>query len=487
MTANAPDLRQPAVAAGFIVVLLALKAWITHAAGLELHFDEAQYWEWSQQLDWSYYSKGPLVAWLIALSTTLFGHGEWQVRLFAWLASAVFLILLYALTLQVWHDRRAAWWAVVLGLTTPLYFTLGLVMTTDIFMLTCWTWALWASYRALIDQRQRAWLAAGTAVGLGALTKLSIGLLPFFIGLLVLLTPAWRHHLRSRYLWLGLGLMLLCMSPMLAWNATNDWVMLRHEGGHVEHAEWSLTRALEFLIGQWFALSPLIVVLAAIALWRRPQPPGQRLLWYVSCAGLAFFIFKAASDKVQLNWPSPVYIGFIVLFAGHIARFTVNRLRVLYGALAISGIMIAVGTFSECFGLAGKQDPLRKLKYWSTPIHDIAAQVPDAQFVLTDTYRLAGELAFYWPERIAVYVTGNEERRFNQHDLWPSIDREAGRDGVYISQNANPPPQLEQAFEQCQPLAPVETTAADGTHVRTLYAYTCRGYQPIQWPIPQRY
>ena len=44
-----------------------LNAWLTSAAGFDLHYDEAQYWEWAQQLDWSYYSKGPLVAWSIAV------------------------------------------------------------------------------------------------------------------------------------------------------------------------------------------------------------------------------------------------------------------------------------------------------------------------------------------------------------------------------------------------------------------------------------
>lgn len=43
--------------------------------------DEAHYWEWSRHLDWSYYSKGPGVSWVIALSTGLFGHSEWAVRL----------------------------------------------------------------------------------------------------------------------------------------------------------------------------------------------------------------------------------------------------------------------------------------------------------------------------------------------------------------------------------------------------------------------
>src|SRR2546423_1254830 len=35
--------------------------------------DEAHYWDWSRKLDWSYYSKGPLVAWLIRAALELFG------------------------------------------------------------------------------------------------------------------------------------------------------------------------------------------------------------------------------------------------------------------------------------------------------------------------------------------------------------------------------------------------------------------------------
>lgn len=32
---------------------------------LDLSGDEAHYWDWSRQLDWSYYSKGPAVAYVI--------------------------------------------------------------------------------------------------------------------------------------------------------------------------------------------------------------------------------------------------------------------------------------------------------------------------------------------------------------------------------------------------------------------------------------
>src|SRR5438874_2639565 len=40
---------------------------------LDLGPDEAYYWDWSRNLDWSYHSKGPLIAWVIRLSCEIFG------------------------------------------------------------------------------------------------------------------------------------------------------------------------------------------------------------------------------------------------------------------------------------------------------------------------------------------------------------------------------------------------------------------------------
>ena len=50
-------------------------AYLTLDCPLDLAPDEAHYWDWSRQLDWSYYSKGPLVAWLIHASCWL--AGDW--------------------------------------------------------------------------------------------------------------------------------------------------------------------------------------------------------------------------------------------------------------------------------------------------------------------------------------------------------------------------------------------------------------------------
>ncbi len=69
------------LALGWILALTLLHLWMIGSGRWPLSGDEAHYWEWSRRLDWSYYSKGPLVAYLIALSTRFGAHTEFWVRL----------------------------------------------------------------------------------------------------------------------------------------------------------------------------------------------------------------------------------------------------------------------------------------------------------------------------------------------------------------------------------------------------------------------
>ena len=46
---------------------------LTVGCDWDLCGDEAEYWAWSRRLAWSYYSRGPLIAWLIRLATELLG------------------------------------------------------------------------------------------------------------------------------------------------------------------------------------------------------------------------------------------------------------------------------------------------------------------------------------------------------------------------------------------------------------------------------
>src|SRR5262245_57768479 len=75
---------------------------------LDLAPDEAYYWDWSRRLDWSYHSKGPLVAWLIRLSCEALGNTVFAVRLPAVLCGSLLLAGLYVLLVQVHRSDKLA-------------------------------------------------------------------------------------------------------------------------------------------------------------------------------------------------------------------------------------------------------------------------------------------------------------------------------------------------------------------------------------------
>jgi undecaprenyl-diphosphatase len=452
--------------------------------GFELHFDEAQYWEWSRRLDWSYYSKGPLVAWLIAASTALFGQGEWQVRLPAWLAYDAWLVILFLFAREVWGTARAGWWAVALGLATPLYFLLGGVMTTDVLLLVAWSAGLWAAYRLAAGAGPGAWYAFGAALGLGVLTKLSIGLLPVTTLPLLLLEPGVRRDLRGPHPWLAAFLAVALASPVIGWNAVNDWVMLRHEQGHIAGRGAESGHALEFIAGQFLALSPPLAVLLAWRLFRWPARRAERVLWLGAVAVLGFFVVKATTSKVQLNWPAPSYLGLLVLLAGQVGVLSPGQRRLLGPGLALGALLSVLALFPWLAGVPGDRDPFDEMKAWRAPVQELARLAGPVDFLLTDRYHLAAELAFYWPRPIQAYLTVESNRRMNQYDLWPGVNREAGRTGLFVATRPQRPTGLDRAFATCVPLAPVPAHARDGRVLRTLHAWRCHDFRPIEWPRP---
>ena len=55
-------------------IVLLTKIIAVYNTNFDLFGDEAQYWIWSQNPDFGYYSKPPLLAWIIALFCSVFSN-----------------------------------------------------------------------------------------------------------------------------------------------------------------------------------------------------------------------------------------------------------------------------------------------------------------------------------------------------------------------------------------------------------------------------
>src|SRR5204862_3425860 len=120
-------------------------------------------------LDWSYYSKGPLVAYLIRFGCALAGpwSRQWTatdmlaVRLPAVICGSLLLVSLYVLTVQVYRRERLALAVVTLALTLPVLAAGSSLMTIDAPYTCLWGWALVLGFRAVFRGSAWAWPLLG--------------------------------------------------------------------------------------------------------------------------------------------------------------------------------------------------------------------------------------------------------------------------------------------------------------------------------------
>src|SRR5438067_11433069 len=170
------DLFTPFRCRTILVALLLLGAvghiqYLNHNCPLDLSGDEAQSWDWSRQLDLSYYSKGPLVAYIIRASRAIFGETMPAVRYPAIALGLGTAVMTYLLTAKLFGSERLALGAVLLGAVAPIFLAGSIFMTIDPPLFFCWAYATYFLALALFDRREWAWLVVGVFVGVGLLAK----------------------------------------------------------------------------------------------------------------------------------------------------------------------------------------------------------------------------------------------------------------------------------------------------------------------------
>jgi hypothetical protein len=337
-------------------LVLALRVAVMLASGAGLHVDEAQYWDWSRELQWGYFSKPPLTSVLIAASTAVLGDGLLGVRLWAMACWLLASLVLWRLGVAAGSASGGVWAAVLLA-ATPASGLLGLVATTDAPLMLAWTLCLAATWHALQGGARATgcWLLAGLALGLGLQAKYTMAV----AGLSWLwLLLARRDAATARGVALASLVALLVFSPNLGWNAVHHWPTLRHTAEITEVAEaaagaHSAWHGLgEFLGAQLLLAGPVFwIVAVAVALRRRGLPRGlARAPWAFALAFVLPLVVVGALQSLrgplQLNWTAPVLPGLCLLLGLAAARVGLSRTpavaalcasAVLYGGISLAG------------------------------------------------------------------------------------------------------------------------------------------------------
>jgi len=489
--------------AAVLAVLTGLRLAFLAWGGLDLSPDEAHYWEWSRRLDLSYYSKGPIVAYLIAGLTAVFGASAFGIRLGAVALSVLGAWALYRLGRELFGRPEPGALAVVGLQLTPLVWAGSLLMTIDAPFIVAWTLGLWAAHRALTSGGAGAWLLLGLAVGVGTLAKYTmLFALPGSL-LYLWLTPERRPALRSWGSVLAVLTALVALAPVLVWNARTGWVSARHVASQGRGGDLTLEHLVEFLGSQLLVLTPLVAALLGWGLWvgvregfvRRREP--YRFLLAFAAPVLGSYLVLALQGKVQANWPAAAYPPLALATAGlllerqtgpaAVTRRAQTRLLTVAAAVALGAS--ALGHVIDRLDLPRQLDPTTRLRGWAElgrAVGTTIDRMPDPRktFLVSNRYQVASELAFYTPGRPPAY-NFNLGRRLNQYDFWEGPDSRLGWDAVYVEEGTHPlDERVSAAFARVDP--PIVVEIRRGARViRAFSLHRAYGFRGAPLPSAQ--
>lgn len=461
-------------------------------AGLELYPDESQYWVWSREFDWGYFSKPPVIAWLIATSTTLFGDSDFTVRLPAPLLHAGTASFLFLTGRHLW-DARTGFYAALVYLTLPAIWIGSAAISTDTPMMFAWSAALYCVVRLRDTASWPAAIGLGLAVGTGFMAKYAM--IYFLIGtaLALLLDRDARRALLSLQ-GLAAGLLALAIwSPNLLWNAANDFATVSHTaananwGGELFHpGEFA-----DFLFGQMLVFGPATFIALIVVLYRtfrQPQadtPHALFLAVYIVPPILTVSV-QAFISRAHANWAVSAYIAATLLVTYFLLQGTRFRRIVLFGSIAAH---IALGAFTAGVAaspalteLTGLSNSTKRIRGWQETAAAITAAAEDRTYtaIVFDNRNIFHQMQRYAEDSttpLAMWLRYSGPVNHAEQE-WPLADQFDG-EILIVSERPREVPRMREDFSRFVSAGEI-VIALDGDKTREFTLWRASGHQRVE-------
>lgn len=386
-----------------LLFILAITVWrivMLRFDTTDLFVDEAQYWFWAQNLDFGYYSKPPMIAWVIRAITGLAGSDSiFWIRIAGPLFHmATALVLMKAARKIVGPEIEP--WVGATFITLPAVSLSSVLFSTDTVLFLFLAIGLWA-YFGLTKQKSVALaLLMGVSFGLAFMSKYAIlFVVPGGLIALILLPSAriaWRDFI------VAVVAAIVFAAPNLWWNLTHDITTVRHTE---DIANWNslhvdIAGGAEFLLAQFGVVGPVIffaMLWAAYRMFRRIGDEREWLLVLLSVPVVLLITFQALVANAYANWAVTAYAAGTIVAVWLLQRETKHGLRNSLIINLIPAIAIPLLTvFAHDLVLPNGEQVMKRYLGRSDLSHEVAdlARQSGTDIIVSDNRELLADL-FY--------------------------------------------------------------------------------------------
>ena len=446
--------------------------------------DEAYYWMWGQHLALSYFDHPPLNAWLLGLSSSIFGWNVLALRAPVGLAFLADILALWLISRRLCGtDWRPHFWVtLLLFLVTPIFWMVTAVAIPDHLLLTCCLFAVYFLLRFFLDRAagsrgaDRDLYLGAIALGLAALAKYNAAFLG--VGLAVTIVLFHRPMLRELRLYLAAALTLLLQLPVVIWNATENfasWGFILH-GRHAGLGA-SLDGLPPLILGIVIFISPFLFwPILQFAFARKNAIPGMAFARITFLLSTAAIIAVSFTTMVLFHWNLVAYAAMLPFLAFVMRPRPLLALQTLYGLIFIAAAFVnyAVVPITD---VDGWRDEATAWSYGWQPTADAVKTLQTQHkvgFIAATEYTTASLLGFALGDRDATSLSANRE----QFDYWFDPKAHAGEDALLFGDRWRPlPPSLTKQFKQVTELTVLKVKRF-GRMLDTHRIYLATGYAP---------
>lgn len=442
------------------LAILGLRLVALHYNATDLFFDEAQYWFWGTEFAFGYYSKPPLIGWVIAATTSVCGNEVFCVRLASPLLHTATAVAIFVAA-NALYGPKVGFWSGVVYATLPAVSLSAGIISTDVPLLTCYAVALFGFVMLL--QRRDAWwpaLVLGVALGVGLNAKYAMAYFVVSAALYAVAVPQHRWFLRDARFWAAVAIGFAMILPNLIWNAQNSFATFSHTA---DNANWSGSlgnpiEALEFFGAQFGVFGPILfggLLVVCWRAWRDGLSEADALLLCFAVPVIAIVTVQAFISRAHANWAAVSYVAATILVTATMIRDLdwgwFRASLSLHGVLAIT---IGVATaFAGSFQLPNGMDPFARTLGWNETANitrNVVAQQraegSPVSTVIADGRALTAGLIYYLRDSGINVVTWRGDRPPSNHYQLVRPYEPGGGDVVFVTYDNALPEDVRRRF-----------------------------------------
>ena len=342
----------------FCIFFVLIKIISIALTDFNLYGDEAQYWLWSKELSFGYYSKPPLLSWFIRLITFVFGDSFFVLKTIPITLYCVTSYLIFIFTKKLFNDVSLAFCCALTFFLLPSVSLSSFLLSTDILLILFWTLGLIQVLKIKQNPSYFNYIILGLILGLAFLSKYAA--IYFIISLILLVVKEKEFRLvffqSKSKLFLSSLIIILILLPNIFWNYENNWSTLGHTADNVslDKIRLNLFGFFKFLFSQIGMVGPVLVIGFLLCSYKQIKiDANERFLIIFAFPALLIVLIESFLVRAHANWAAVSLVSLSIFFVSTIYKlnkkviYLNNYINLFVGSMLF--VMIGFGSPLNAF------------------------------------------------------------------------------------------------------------------------------------------